>query len=47
MKAGEPTWKEGDLNALKEFNESFVGEKRIECFLLPLFDGVGLGRLVD
>ncbi|KAM3088210.1 hypothetical protein ACMFMG_002265 [Clarireedia jacksonii] len=47
MRNGEPTWKEGDLNALKEFNERLVGEKRVESFCLPLFDGVGLGRLVD
>ncbi|PQE07400.1 O-methyltransferase family 3 protein [Rutstroemia sp. NJR-2017a WRK4] len=47
MRNGEATWKEGDLNALKEFNDAFVGEKRIESFMLPLWDGVGLGRLRD
>ncbi|PQE28483.1 O-methyltransferase family 3 protein [Rutstroemia sp. NJR-2017a BBW] len=46
-RTAESTWKEGDLNALKEFNDAFVGEKRIESFMLPLWDGVGLGRLRD
>ncbi|TGO74846.1 hypothetical protein BELL_0252g00100 [Botrytis elliptica] len=47
LKNGEKTWKEGDLNALKEFNDLMVTEKRLDTFLLPLFDGVGMGRLKD
>ncbi|KAM0129913.1 hypothetical protein ACHAPC_006119 [Botrytis cinerea] len=47
LKNGEKTWKEGDLNALKEFNDLMVTEKRLDTFLLPLFDGVGMGRLRD
>ncbi|TGO89687.1 hypothetical protein BPOR_0098g00180 [Botrytis porri] len=47
LKNGEKTWKEGDLNALKEFNDLMVTDKRLDTFLLPLFDGVGMGRLKD
>lgn len=32
---------------LVEFNEGLVGSERVEAFLMPLFDGVGCGRLVD
>ncbi|KAF7924185.1 uncharacterized protein EAE97_010797 [Botrytis byssoidea] len=47
LKNGEKTWKEGDLNALKKFSDLMVTEERLDTFLLPLFDGVGMGRLKD
>ncbi|KAI9649238.1 hypothetical protein NHQ30_001806 [Ciborinia camelliae] len=47
LKNGEKTWKEGELDALREFNDLMVGEERLETFLLPLFDGIGMGRLKD
>lgn len=37
-----------DLNeALHEFNDKLVAEPRLEAFLVPLFDGLGLARLLD
>ncbi|KAK2592551.1 hypothetical protein QQS21_009766, partial [Conoideocrella luteorostrata] len=36
-----------DLACLQEFNSMVAGSGRIESFLMPLFDGVGLARLVD
>ncbi|KAB8295946.1 hypothetical protein EYC80_008766 [Monilinia laxa] len=47
LKNGEKTWKEGDLNALKVSNDLIVSEERLETFLLPLFDGIEMGRLKD
>lgn len=38
---------EAFVKALREFNDKLVGEPRVEAFLLPFFDGLGLGRLVD
>ncbi|KAK7746508.1 hypothetical protein SLS53_002467 [Cytospora paraplurivora] len=35
------------VKALHEFNDKLVSEPRVEAFLLPFFDGLGLGRLVD
>lgn len=32
---------------LREFNEKLVAEPRVEAFLMPLFDGLGMGRLLD
>lgn len=37
-----------DLNeALHQFNDKLVAERRLEAFLVPLFDGLGLARLID
>ncbi|KAG6359232.1 hypothetical protein INS49_012753 [Diaporthe citri] len=37
-----------ELNAaLHEFNDKLVAEPRLEAFLVPLFDGLGLARLLD
>lgn len=37
-----------ELNAaLHKFNDKLVAEPRLEAFLVPLFDGLGLARLVD
>ncbi|KAH7308023.1 family 3 O-methyltransferase [Stachybotrys elegans] len=36
-----------DLEAIREFNDAVVRSARLECVLLPLFDGVGLARLLD
>jgi len=43
----EKTWREGDMKALDEFNKAMVGSERIETFLMPMFDGLGCGRLID
>jgi len=40
-------WQNGDLKALDEFNKRLASDKRLETFLLPLFDGLGMGRLID
>ena len=40
-------WKSDDLLRLREFNDSLNGDPRLEAFLIPLWDGVGVGRLVD
>jgi predicted O-methyltransferase YrrM len=42
---GEETWAEGDMKALDEFNKMMVKEDRIETFLMPMFDGLGMGIL--
>jgi predicted O-methyltransferase YrrM len=36
-----------ELIALDKFNKELVENERIESFLLPLFDGLGMGRLRD
>lgn len=36
-----------DLDALREFNTALAEDKRIDTWLVPLYDGVGLGRLLD
>ncbi|KAH8793793.1 hypothetical protein F5882DRAFT_289501, partial [Hyaloscypha sp. PMI_1271] len=41
------TTKESELTALDEFNEAWVRSERIEKFLMPMFDGLGCGRLLD
>ncbi|KFY04800.1 hypothetical protein O988_00513 [Pseudogymnoascus sp. VKM F-3808] len=35
------------LVALDRFNKDLVDNERVETFLLPLFDGLGMGRLKD
>jgi len=44
---GEELWRSNDMKALKEFNKQMVDEPRLETFLMPLFDGLGMARLVD
>ncbi|KAL7788347.1 S-adenosyl-L-methionine-dependent methyltransferase [Trichoderma ceciliae] len=36
-----------DLVAIREFNAALANNERLEAFLLPAFDGVGLARLLD
>lgn len=36
-----------DLTALDEFNKAVASSKRIEAWLVPLWDGVMVGRLLD
>lgn len=43
----EDKWQNDDLGQLRRFNDMLKDEKRMETFLLPLFDGLGMGRLVD
>jgi len=40
-------WVHGDTKFLDEFNKLMKEEDRIEALLLPLFDGLGMGRLMD
>lgn len=35
------------VKALHEFNDKLVEEPRLETFLMPLFDGLGMARLRD
>lgn len=44
---GERNWKEEDKAALDEFNKALVNSERCDTFLMPMFDGLGMGRLVD
>jgi len=40
-------WKSEDMMALDAFNKELASNERINTFLLPLFDGLGMGTLVD
>lgn len=40
-------WKSEDMIALDKFNKELVSNTRIDTFLLPMFDGLGMGRLID
>ena len=40
-------WNWGDVEFLDEFNKTMHGSERIEAMLLPVFDGLGIGRLLD
>ncbi|KAK1770930.1 S-adenosyl-L-methionine-dependent methyltransferase [Phialemonium atrogriseum] len=40
-------WKTTDLEALDQFNTELAKNDRIDAWLVPLFDGVALGRLRD
>jgi len=44
---GEKSWKQGDLEALDKFNKRMASEKRLETFLMPMFDGLGMARLIN
>ncbi|ROV96255.1 hypothetical protein VMCG_07650 [Cytospora schulzeri] len=35
------------VRAIHEFNDKLVSEPRLEAFLMPLFDGLGMARLRD
>jgi predicted O-methyltransferase YrrM len=43
----ERNWKDADKEALDQFNKALVNSERCDTFLMPLFDGLGMGRLVD
>ncbi|KAG0650414.1 O-methyltransferase 6 [Hyphodiscus hymeniophilus] len=44
----ERNWKgDPDKEALDAFNKALVGSERCDVFLMPLFDGLGMGRLLD
>lgn len=36
-----------DIDALRAFNTAMAEDGRIDTWLMPLYDGVGLGRLLD
>lgn len=38
---------DNDLDYLREFNDAVIDSSRIESFLMPLYDGVGMARLMD
>lgn len=40
-------WDWNNIAFLDEFNKMMHGHPRIEAMLLPVFDGLGLGRLLD
>jgi len=44
---GERPWRGGDMAALDQFNKELAHNERLETFLMPMFDGLGMGRLVD
>jgi predicted O-methyltransferase YrrM len=44
---GEINWSPGDMEGLDTFNKNLVNSERLETFLMPMFDGLGMGRLVD
>ncbi|OAA78738.1 O-methyltransferase family 3 [Akanthomyces lecanii RCEF 1005] len=39
--------KDNDLEALREFNELTIHSERLDAFLMPLFDGIGMSALRD
>lgn len=38
-------WRNADVQILDGFNKAMVNEERLETFLMPLFDGLGMARL--
>lgn len=44
---GEEVWKDGDIAALDKFNAMMKNSPRLETFLMPMFDGLGMATLVD
>ncbi|KAK1448290.1 O-methyltransferase [Colletotrichum cuscutae] len=40
-------WKSEDVDKLREFNSAVHDEPRLDSWLMPLYDGVHLARLVD
>ena len=47
LKQGDRNWREGDMKALDQFNKELVKNERFDTFLMPMFDGLGMGRLVN
>lgn len=45
--SGEINWKQGDMEGLDTFNKDLVNNERLDTFLMPMFDGLGMARLVD
>ena len=43
----ERNWKDADKEALDQFNKALVDSERCDTFLMPLFDGLGMGRLIN
>jgi hypothetical protein len=35
------------MAAIDDFNKKLVGDKRLETFLMPMFDGIGMAKLID
>jgi predicted O-methyltransferase YrrM len=44
---GEINWKPGDMEGLDTFNKNLVNNERLEAYLMPMFDGLGMARLID
>lgn len=44
---GEGAWRDGDIAALDKFNVMMKDSARLETFLMPMFDGLGMAALVD
>ncbi|KAK1987159.1 O-methyltransferase [Colletotrichum cereale] len=40
-------WRSEDVDKLREFNDAVHDEPRLDSWLMPLYDGVHLARLVD
>ncbi|PNH61244.1 hypothetical protein VD0002_g6533 [Verticillium dahliae] len=40
-------WRSGDVDDLRRYNDKGHGDPRLDAWLMPLFDGVNLARLVD
>lgn len=40
-------WKSEDVDKLREFNSAVHDDPRLDSWLMPLYDGVHLARLVD
>lgn len=40
-------WKSEDVEKLREFNRMVREDERLDSWLMPLYDGVHLARLVD
>ena len=38
---------DSDIDCIREYNDAVVGSERLESFLMPLYDGLSIARLVD
>lgn len=38
---------DNDIECIRKYNSAVVESQRLESFLMPLFDGVSVARLVD
>ncbi|KAI9743793.1 MAG: hypothetical protein M1818_002527 [Claussenomyces sp. TS43310] len=47
MPSGAPNFVKADNDALDEFNKMMVRDERLETFVLPVFDGLGMARMLD